>query len=120
MIMRDLTQKRQRFLRHPWPVRLGHLASNLARIGDLARQPQTEPLLPELLRESAWFIEWSTDEIPLSILVRLADLQRELTRWRQAQPLGAARSVLAFRAHAMSDEVLELSGLLNSGEQERG
>jgi hypothetical protein len=43
---------------------------------------------------------------------QVADMQRELWRWRRLHPLGPARSIFALRAKQMSDGPLELSGLV--------
>lgn len=112
--IRDITQTRERFLRYPWAVRMGHLASNLARISNLARQPGTDRLVSDLLRESAWFVEWTALQAPVETAIELADVGRELCLWRRVQPLSPARQVLSFRARALSGRVLELSGLLKT------
>lgn len=62
----------------------------------------------DLLREIAWFMEWNRD----LALVELADMQREICRWRRMWPVEQARSLLTLRSHQMSDQILELSGLV--------
>ena len=42
----------------------------------------------------------------------VADMQREVCRWRRIWPVEQARSILAFRALQMSNRILEWSGLL--------
>jgi hypothetical protein len=60
------------------------------------------------MREIAWLMEWSGD----LALAELADMQREICRWRRAWPIEKARSILAFRALQMSNRILAWSGLL--------
>jgi hypothetical protein len=70
--------------------------------------------VPDLLREGMWIIEWSADA-PTDILAELAPMQLELGLLQHSwqQDAQAIQPVLAFRARAMSDRVLELSGLLH-------
>ncbi len=110
--MRDLTRMRERYLGDPRPVRLGNLASNFLRLSNWLRNRRGDEAVIELMREIAWLLEWSGD----LALVELADMQREVCRWRLVWPLDAARSILAFRTQQMSAHLLELSGLLDEGE----
>jgi hypothetical protein len=99
---------RERFLRDGLPVPLGNVASDLARLSDWACEGHTSQALVDLMREIAHEMEWSGE----AGLAELADMQREVCFWRRAWPADPARPVLARRARAMSDWLLELSGLL--------
>jgi hypothetical protein len=112
--MRDLHKMRERYLRDEWPVRLGNLASNLLRLSNWVYMRQDDQAIIDLMRESAWFIEWTAGDTPAEILAELANLQRELCAWRRVWPLEAARPVLALRTRLMSEQTLELSGLLKT------
>lgn len=109
--MRDLAAMRQRFERDALPVRLGNLASNLARLRDWACGGQCDEALVDLMREIAYQMEWSGE----SGLAELPDMQREICFWRRAWPVASARPMLALRARAMSDQLLQLSGLPDTG-----
>jgi hypothetical protein len=63
-----------------------------------------------------WIIEWSAADAPTDVLVELAPMQLELGLLQHSwkQDAEAVQPVLAFRARAMSNRVLELSGLLNA------
>ena len=104
-----------RYSRLGWQQRLGNLASTLARSATVSESGRATTSVPDLLREGMWIIDWSTDA-PLEILAELAPMQLELgllqRSWQQDAP--AIQPVLAFRTRAMSDRVLELSGLLNT------
>ena len=113
--MRDLERMRERFLRDKTPVRLGNLAFSLLRLSKWVRMKQRDESVIDLMREITWFIEWSGDLAS----VELADMQREICRWRRAWPIEPARSILEFRALQMSNRVLELSGLLEHVGPER-
>ena len=110
--MRNLPKMRDRYLRDPRPVRLGNLASNFLRLSNWLRNRRPDEAVVQLMREIAWVLEWSGDLESKE----LADMQREICRWRLVWPLDTARSILAFRTHQMSGWLLELSGLLEEGE----
>lgn len=113
--MRDIKKMRDRYLRDKATVRMGNLASSLLRLSQWVKNRRKEEAIIDLMREIAWFLEWCGD----LALVELADMQREICRWRRAWPVEQARSILAFRALQMSNRVLELSGLVKvpSGEK---
>jgi len=106
--MRDLGRIRERYLRDAPPVRLGNLASNLLRLSQWVRMGRGDQAIVELMGEIAWLMEWTGE----SATAELADMQREVCRWRRVWPVGPARSILAFRAQQMSARVLEMSVLI--------
>jgi hypothetical protein len=106
--MRDLKRMRDRYLRDESPVRMGNLASSLLRLSNWVRMGQKDEAIIDLMREVAWFMEWNGDLASSE----LADMQREICRWRRIWPIEQARTILVFRAHQMSNRVLELSGLV--------
>jgi hypothetical protein len=61
-----------------------------------------------LMRQIAWFMEWAGDLAS----AELADMQREICRWRRVWPVEEVRHILALRASQMSNRILEGSGLL--------
>jgi len=105
--MRDLKRMRERYLQDASPVRLGNLASSLLRLSHWVQMQQKDETIIDLMREIAWFMEWNGD----LALVELADMQREICRWRRIWPVAQVRPILSFRALQMSKQVLELSGL---------
>lgn len=115
--MRDLKRRHERFIRDERSVRLGNLASDLLRLNKWISMRHSDEAIVDLMREIAWLMEWCGDVA----LAELADMQREVCRWRRAWPVEQARHALAFRASQMSNRVLEWSGLLQpearNGEQ---
>ena len=105
--MRDLKKMRERYLRDKISVRMGNIASSLLRLSKWVQNHHKDEAIVDLLREIAWFLEWCGD----LALVELADMQREICRWRRVWPVEQARAILAFRALQMSNRILELSGL---------
>ena len=107
----DRTKLRERYLRDEWPRQLGNLASTLARLGSHAEDQRYDPIVADLLRETALLIEWTAPQVPPDQVTNLAFMQRELLLWRKIWPADAARPLLALRAHAMADQLLAAAGL---------
>ncbi|MGE0886869.1 MAG: hypothetical protein AB7P14_25390 [Blastocatellales bacterium] len=113
-----LSAKKERFLRDQLPVRLGNLASNLARIESISRHPELSDAAARVLTESKFFIEWTAADANLTQQVELLELQRTLARWELVwdeiwnDPEKLSR--IAAEAREWSNNVLELSGLLHS------
>jgi hypothetical protein len=98
----------ERFIRDGGSVRLGNLASDLLRLSKWIQARHSDEAIVHLMREIAWLMEWSGD----LALAELADMQREICRWRRVWPVEQARHILALRASQMSNRILEWSGLL--------
>ena len=106
--MRDLKRMRERFIRDESSLRLGNLASNLLRLSKWIQMGHNDEAIIDLIREIAWLMEWSGDLAS----AELADMQREICRWRRVLPVEPKRHLLALRAFEMSNQILEWSGLL--------
>ena len=105
--MRDLQGMRERYLRDEKPIRMGNMASSLLRLSQWVQKRHRDEAIIDLMREIAWFMEWNGD----LALAELAEMQREICRWRRVWPVEQARPILSLRALQMSKRVLELSGL---------
>jgi hypothetical protein len=99
---------RERFIRDPSPVRMGNLASDLLRLSKWIQARHSDEAIVDLMREIAWIMEWIGDLAS----PELADMQREICRWRRVWPIEQERHILALRASQMSNRILECSGLL--------
>ncbi|MBI5035274.1 MAG: hypothetical protein HZB51_32505 [Chloroflexi bacterium] len=117
MISREV---QERYMADSLNIRLGGLAADLARIVSFSKNIKAIKSVEGLLNESIYFIEWSApDLLPerLEDAAQLVDIQRDLAHWRwiwnEAQNDPAQRAKLAEQAQAWSDQVLEMSGLLN-------
>lgn len=108
---------RQRFMLQSVPVRLGGLAADLARIASVAEIPAVAAV-SSLLEESKAFIEWLALSLAVEDAARLVEIQLGLTywqfRWNQIVYDPVERRRLAIQAQAWSDEILAMSGLLDS------
>ena len=106
--MKDLKRMRGRFIRDESSVRMGNLASNLLRLSKWIQTGHNDEAIIDLMRQIAWLMEWSGDLAS----AELADMQREICRWRRVWPVDQVRHILALRASQMSNWILEKSGLL--------
>jgi hypothetical protein len=106
--MKDLKRMRERFIRDDGPVRMGNLASNLLRLSKWVQMGHDDEVIVDLMRQIAWLMEWMGDFAS----PELADMQREICRWRRVWPVEQVRHILALRASQMSNQILKSSGLL--------
>ncbi|HKQ76209.1 MAG TPA: hypothetical protein VJ810_21120 [Blastocatellia bacterium] len=113
-----LEARKERYLRDPLPVRLGNLASNLARIKSIATQPELSEATKRVIRESEHFVEWAGKDAELQVQIELVELQRHLARWQfnwhEISNDLEKRNSVAEQAGLWSEKILDRSGLLNS------
>jgi hypothetical protein len=112
-----LDARKERFLRDSLPVRLGNLASNLARIRSIATQPELGEAAKRVVRESKHFVEWAGKDAEIEVQIELVELQRQLARWQFKWPEiwndHEKRNSVAEQAGVWSKKILDRSGLLN-------
>lgn len=113
------TSRQTRYLSQPISLRLGGLAANLARVASIA-QTSVVAAISSLLDESRAFVEWSAPALlpdRVDDAARLVEIQRGLTRWywtwHRAQHDPAQRQQLAEQAQRWSEEILQMSGLVD-------
>jgi hypothetical protein len=115
--MKNWSQIRERYLRDGLPIRLGGLAANLSRIKSFAASEASRETVENLIDESKMFIEWTAAQADMNTAQRLVELQIQLARWQlQWQimwPDEKKRNQLAEQASTWSQQVLQMSGLLN-------
>ncbi|MGE0127169.1 MAG: hypothetical protein AB7U82_03600 [Blastocatellales bacterium] len=113
-----LDARKERYLRDPLPVRLGNLASNLARIRSIATQPELGEAARRVIGESKHFVEWAGKDAEMQIQIELIELQRQLARWQfkwhEIWNDDEKRNSIAEQAGVWSEKILDRSGLLNS------
>jgi hypothetical protein len=105
--MKDMKRMRERFIRDGSSVRMGNLASDLLRLSKWIQAGHNDDAIVDLMRQIAWLMEWSGELAS----AELADMQREICRWRRVWPAKQVRHILTLRASQMSNRILEWSGL---------
>lgn len=107
---------RQRYLRDQPQIRLGGLASNLARIRSFSEHPDHKDEVARLIEESAFFIEWTAEDVDAVLQEALVDLQRALVGWRRSWDSiwrdADRRAEVAASAGLWSTQLLQMAGLL--------
>ncbi len=105
-------------MRDPVSIRLGGLAANLARVSSISNNPDNIVAAHGLMEESKHFIEWTAPEAKDETTLELADLQRKLAQWQRNLNSdwhdGQRRMEIGKQAKALSEIVLQRSGLLDS------
>lgn len=102
----------QRFLRDPLPIRLGNLASDLARIASSNDDAREHEYVASVLEESKCFAKLAAAEAPPETQAVLAELQATLSVWKHAWLNGTPDQTMRTEARRKSDELLKISGLV--------
>lgn len=114
--MRDWHRLKSRYLRDELSIRLGNLASNLARIKSRCQDPGNSEIIEGLLQESKLFIEWTVQDTEVEIAAELVELQIQLACWQYSWTRiwadAEERMKVAKAAKIWSEKVLNMSGLL--------
>lgn len=115
--MKNESHIKERFMKDEFPVRLGGIASNLARVSSFSRSASHQEAVMGLIEESKYFIEWTASEAEADVQADLVRLQVDLARWQiranQDWESESTRHNLASAAKGWSDSVLQMSGLVN-------
>jgi len=112
----NLNEKQARFQRDDLPHRLGHTASNLARVRSFCNAAYKDAV-KSVLNETQWFIEWTAAEIEPEQAEELVNIQVQLSRWELTLNHiwldEKERAEIAQQAEIWSQRVLNMSGLLS-------
>ncbi len=114
--MRNWNTLKERYLKDEIPVRLGNLASNLARIKSRCQSTAHQELVENLLKESEFFIEWTAPDTEVEVAAELVELQITLAQWQYNWESiwndSELLSEVSHKANIWSEKVLNMSGLL--------
>ncbi|BAZ16751.1 hypothetical protein NIES4071_86290 [Calothrix sp. NIES-4071] len=112
-----LDEKKASFLSVDIPHRLGHIASNLARVRSFCNDAFKKGV-EVVIDETEWFIEWIAAEIEPEQAEELVNIQVQLVRWQinldNILSSELRRGEVAKLAETYSQRVLDMSGLLDS------
>lgn len=99
---------KKRFLKNNFSVRLGCIASNLARLESFSKLPDNKKVINDLIEESKFFIEWLVPHARQDIQIELVNMQLKLALWNYPKDY----KQISKEAHKLSKKILGLSGLL--------
>jgi hypothetical protein len=109
-------EKQVRFQSENTSNRLGHIASNLARLRTFCNTAYPEAV-KSVADETICFIEWTAAEIEPEYAEELVNIQVQLARWKlKFDSLWSEeneRTNMAEQASVWSGRVLDMSGLLS-------
>ncbi len=112
----NLNEKQIHFQGENIPTRLGHIASNLARIRSFSNIGYQEAVI-SVISETKWFIEWTAAEIEPEQTEELVNIQVQLAMWEltwdDMWSDEKARSQVVEQSGIWSQRVLDMSGLLS-------
>jgi len=111
--MQNLEGIKNRFLKNNLAMRLGCIASDLARLKSFSEMPNNQKAIRDLIEESKLFIEWTAPQASLNVQEELINLQLQLAM----KGYSFKRKEIIKFAAKWSKKVLELSGLIKRGNQ---
>jgi hypothetical protein len=112
----NLDKKQAHFQSENTSIRLGHIASNLARIKSFSFIAHKEAV-SSVIGETICFIEWTAAEIEPEDAEELVNIQVQLATWELSWDdiwsNDKTRTEVAQQASMWSKRVLDMSGLLS-------
>ncbi|MCL6749748.1 hypothetical protein KBT16_01630 [Nostoc sp. CCCryo 231-06] len=112
----NLDKKQVYFQSENTSIRLGHIASNLARIRTFFHSAYKEAV-ESVTDETMCFIEWTAAEIEPEYAEELVNIQVQLARWRLTFDSiwsdDSKRRQMSEQCNIWSGRVLDMSGLLS-------
>jgi hypothetical protein len=96
-----LTQDSKQGFRRPTGRKSGTRTSDLLRLSKWVQMGHNDEAIVDLIRRIAWLMEWMGDFASPD----LADMQREICRWRRVWPVERGNHILALRASQMSNRI---------------
>jgi hypothetical protein len=112
----NLDKKQAHFQSDKTSTRLGHIASNLARIRTFCNSAYREAV-ESVTDETICFIEWTAAEIEPEYAEELVNIQVQLARWKitfdRIWSDGSKRRKIEEQSNTWSERVLDMSGLLS-------
>lgn len=111
-MIKNIDQIKERYLKEPLNMRIGHLASDLNRIATFSDRNA----IKDIIEESKFFIEWTATYVSFDIQALLSGIQsklalcgRHITEERDSYE---EIKDLKEKAKIWSGKLLELSGIL--------
>ena len=111
--MISIADLEKRYKMDPVDVRIGGIASDLARLSSMANTVHPNlSAIKNVLTEIKFFSEWAAMDADLKIQERILSLQRVVTRWKEETIQDHLEEIHKIGIE-WSDVMLEMSGLTN-------
>ncbi|MCM8790231.1 MAG: hypothetical protein NC938_00820 [Candidatus Omnitrophica bacterium] len=114
--MKNLNIIKERYMKETPTRRIGHLASDLARISAFLDNPKNIAAVEDILEESKYFIEWAVHEAPLQTQQLFSVIQPKLALWhlhiRRGTSDAPELQELKRKTKSWSIRLLRLSGII--------
>ena len=111
----NLVSIKERFMKESFNRRLGHLASDLARITSFLDNPKNTKTVSDILEESKYFIEWMAADAPYLIQELFSEMQLKLALWHyyllNDKYDSRVMDELRTSTKNWSNQLIELSGI---------
>ena len=105
-----------RYLKENFNKKLGHLASDLARISASSTNSMNKKVVEDILEESKFFIEWVAPEVSYETQILLSEIQSNLALWQLRSQREKQNSIelkeIKISAKKWSERLINISGLL--------
>lgn len=118
--MKNLAEIQERFLREDSKMRMGHLASDLARLASLLRMKTKQETIKGVMAEAKFFSEWAAQGMELEIQMLLSEIQSFLAqtelKWESLSNDAGWKEEVTRCLRGWSDVLLQKAGLVDSNE----
>jgi hypothetical protein len=108
---------KERYLKETVPMRLGHLASDLARIASLLEMRVGPETVRTVIKEGLCFVEWTAGDVDEETRSALIEIQRSLLKIDKDLGFFAGQSQRKIEVRewlrATSGNLLQKAGFLN-------
>ncbi len=115
--MKDFNRMRESYLQESSSIRLGELATNLARIKSRSVNVANQIVVASIIEDSLHLIDWTVADVNNETAAQLGELKTKLTEWQHNLSIkwkdSAFRNELIVLSTSWSYRVLLASGLLS-------
>lgn len=115
--MKDFNRMRESYLQESSSIRLGELATNLARIKSRSVNVKNQIVVASIIEDSLHLIDWTVADVNNETAAQLGELKSKLAEWEHNLSTNwkdpAFRNELITLSTSWSNRVLLASGLLS-------
>jgi len=111
--MKDWLEIKARYDKDSLAIKIGGLASNLARIHWMFERNQPAAKIEPMIKESKYFTEWAAETTDIEVQMLLAEIQLDLALWERRLVRGDSLAVIEQAPKVWSQRLLKSVGLLD-------